>query len=174
MDKAFYSAPVEFVGRKVWARWDGRLVRIFDHRFQQITVHAKEEPGRFRTRPEPIPAEKINGIERGPVWWLRRVGSLGPHTKQWAEAMLEVRGIPGVRVLMGLHHLWQRHSTPVIEEACRIAQTHGAYRLRVIRKLIQHQGVPQKQFEFIQEHPIIRRLSDYGDLVRKAFQETCV
>jgi len=44
----------------------------------------------------------------------------------------------------------------------------------VIRKLIRHQGVPQKQFEFIEEHPIIRRLSDYGDLVRKAFQETCV
>lgn len=27
VDKAFYSAPPEYVGQHIWARWDGRLVR---------------------------------------------------------------------------------------------------------------------------------------------------
>jgi hypothetical protein len=44
----------------------------------------------------------------------------------------------------------------------------------VIRQLIKHTGHKQEQFEFITEHPIIRQLSDYGNLVRKAFQETLI
>jgi hypothetical protein len=65
--------------------------------------------------------------------------------------------------------LAQRHPCPCIEKACQIAQTHGAYRLRVIRALIKRQGPKQEQFAFIQEHPIIRSLSDYAELVRDAF-----
>jgi len=85
--------------------------------------------------------------------------------------MLEQRGIPGVRVLMGLVSLTNKHSDVAIEQACRVAQTHGAYRLRVIRELLKRQAAPQEQFEFIAEHPLIRSLSDYGQLVRAAFEE---
>ena len=58
VDKAYYSAPPEYVGHRLWVRWDGRLVRIFNHRWEQLVVHAKTEPGRFRTAPEHIPKEK--------------------------------------------------------------------------------------------------------------------
>ena len=61
-----------------------------------------------------------------------------------------------------------------IEEACAVAQTRGIYRLRTIRTLIQRSAPKQELFEFIEEHPIIRPLSDYGDLVRSAFQKTRV
>lgn len=30
--KAYYSAPPEYLGRRVWVRWDGRTVRLFNHR----------------------------------------------------------------------------------------------------------------------------------------------
>ena len=59
VDKAFYSAPPEYVGRRLWARWDGRLVRMFNDRWEQVAVHAKAEPGRFRTAPAHIPKEHI-------------------------------------------------------------------------------------------------------------------
>ena len=49
VDKAFYSVPPEYLSRSVWVRWDTRLVRIFDRRMQQIAVHTRSEPGRFRT-----------------------------------------------------------------------------------------------------------------------------
>ena len=77
--------------------------------------------------------------------------------------------IQGVRVLMGLLNLSKRHRYDQIEQACEIALTHGAYRLRTIRELIKRQGDKQEQFEFIDEHPIIRSLSDYGDLVHTSF-----
>ena len=166
VDKAFYSVPPQYLGRTVWVRWDARMVRVFDHRLQQVAVHAKSEPGRFRTNPEHIAPEKISGVEKGAAYLLRKVGVIGAHAERWSQSMLQARGLPGVRVLVGLLSLDERHPWADVDGACEIAQTHGAYRLRVIRQLIKRGGARQEQFEFIQEHPIIRRLSDYGDLVR--------
>ena len=86
--------------------------------------------------------------------------------------MVQERGIQGVRVLVGLMSLAKRHPDKSIDEACETAQTHGAYRLRTIRELIKRQVPKQEQFEFMQEHAIIRSISEYGDLVRTAFKET--
>ena len=83
--------------------------------------------------------------------------------------MLAERGIQGVRVLVGLIGLANRHSYDLIEQACETAWTHGAYRLRIIRELIKRQAPQQEQFEFMDEHPIIRSLADYGELVKSAF-----
>ena len=37
--KAYYSAPPEYLGRRVWVRWDARTVRIFNQRFEQVALH---------------------------------------------------------------------------------------------------------------------------------------
>jgi transposase len=171
VDKAYYSVPPEYLGRSVWARWDSHVVRIFNVRFEQICIHARHEPGRFSTQDRHIPQAKRSGIERGATWLLNKASLIGPQSSRWAEQMVEQRGIAGVRVLMGLLSMAKRHRSEHIEEACRIALTHGAYRLRTIRELIKRQGQRQQQFEFIEEHPIIRSLSDYGELVHTAFQE---
>ena len=169
VDNAYYSVPPEYVGHSVWARWDSRVVRIFDQRMQQIAIHVKHEPGRFSTQSPHIVSEKISGVERGAAWLLNKAGGIGSHTQQWAESMVQNRGIQGVRVLQGLLSLANRHPDKDIEKACEIAQTHGAYRLRTIRELIKRQAPKQEQFEFVQEHPIIRSLADYGDLVHESF-----
>jgi transposase len=174
VDKAFYSVPPQYLGRTVWVRWDAGMVRVFDQRLQQVAVHAKSEPGRFRTNLEHIAPEKISGVERGAEYLLRKVGLIGSQAERWATSMLQHRGIEGVRVLQGLISLGERHPWAEVDGACEIAQTHGAYRLRILRTLLKRNAPKQEQFEFIEEHPIIRRLSDYGDLVRKAFQENCV
>jgi transposase len=171
VDKAYYSMPPEYVGRKVWVRWDSHTVRIFDRRMQQIAIHIKREPGRFATEPTHIAAEKINSIERGAAWLLDKVSLIGSHAQQWAEAMLAERGIQGVRVLQGLRSLAERHPYNSIEKACQIAHSHGAYRLRFIRELIKREAPKQEQFEFIDTHPIIRSLSDYDELVHVSFQK---
>jgi len=168
VDKAYYSVPLEYVSREVWARWDGHVVRFFNDRQEQIAIHARHEAGRFSTQSQHIAAEKIAGVERGTAYLLRKVGRIGPHSARWAQSMLADRGIPGVRVLVGLIALAKRYDDEQIEQACQIAQTHGAYRLRAVRELIKHQAPEQEQFEFIESHPIIRGLSEYADLVRSA------
>lgn len=169
--KAYYSVPPEYLSRSVWVRWDTHTVRIFNHHFQQVEFHPRQEPGKFSTHDRNIPPQKRSGIERGTAYNLNKARLVGPRTGQWAEQMVQQRGIEGVRVLLGLLSLSKRHSADAIERACEAALSHGAYRLRTIRELIKRQGDRQEQFEFIDEHPIIRSLSDYGDLVHAAFHE---
>jgi hypothetical protein len=162
VDKAYYSAPPEYVGRRLWVRWDSRLVRIFNDRWEQLAVHAKAEPGRFRTAPEHIPLKKVSAVERGADALLRQVAAIGPHVQRWAEAMTQARGVEGVRVLVGLKALAAKHDSQSLDGACETALSYGAYRLRTIRQLLDKDAAKQTQFEFLDEHPMIRPLSDYS------------
>src|SRR5690606_35080130 len=93
---------------------------------------------------------------------LRQVASIGRNVRQWSEAMTQARGIEGVRVLVGLKALAAKHDSQALDRACEIALAHGAYRLRTVRRLIDEEAAKQTQFEFLDEHPVIRPLSDYS------------
>jgi len=162
--KAYYSAPPEFVGRDIWVRWDSRLVRLFNDKWEQVAVHARAEPGKFRTDSSHIPKKKVSCIERGANVLLKQLAIVGPSVKDWSEAMLQARGVEGIRVLQGLKVLTSKHNATALNAACETAMTYGALRLRTIRKLLKRKGEvqQQKQFEFLEEHPVIRPLSDYS------------
>ena len=103
------------------------------------------------------------------AWLLGQVRRLGPCSLRWAEAMLQARGVEGVRVLQGLLNLAHRHPGDAIERACDVAQSYGAYRLRTVRALIERQAPRQESVPFLGEHPLIRKLSDYGQFVHDIF-----
>jgi len=168
--KAYYSVPPEYLARTVWARWDARLVRVFNQRLEQIALHVRHEPGRFSTLGEHLAPEKISGVERGAAWLLSKVRGIGPQAHAWAEAMLVARGIEGLRVLQGLLAFEKRYPLEALEKACEIALTYGAYRLRTIRKLLSRDPLPQQPLPFLDEHPIIRPLDDYGRIVAAALE----
>jgi len=167
--KAYYSVPPEYVGQRLWVRWDGRVVRLFNHRMEQIAIHAQVEPGQFQTASEHVHSHKISRVERGADWLLQRISLIGSSARRWGQVMLEVRGIPGIRVLNGLLSLTKHHRAEAIDQACKIALTHRAYRLRAIRQLLKHGGREQQQFDFVNEHEIIRDLSEYGDIAHAHF-----
>jgi transposase len=166
--KAYYSAPPEYLGRTVWVRWDTRVVRIFNGRWEQVALHVRREPGRFSTLGEHLAAEKISGVERGAKYLLDKVRRVGAGTHQWAQAMLTSRGIEGTRVLQGLLSLAKKHPHSVLERACETALSHGAYRLRTLRQLIKRQAAPQTPLPFLDAHPIIRPLDDYAQVIARA------
>jgi hypothetical protein len=166
--KAYYSAPPEYLGRTVWVRWDARLVRLFNQRFEQVAVHVRHEPGRFSTQGEHVVAEKISGVERGARYLLDRVRGLGDQPYDWAQAVLQARGIEGTRVLQGLLALAKKHAPTALENACKTALSHGVYRLRTLRQLLKHQPPVPEPLPFLAEHPIIRPLTDYAALVARA------
>ena len=170
VDKAYYSVPPEYLGRTVWVRWDARMVRVFNAQFVEIALHPKQQCGRFSTSAQHIAAEKISAVEGGATKLLHRVRLIGPQAARWAEAMLKERGIEGVRVLVGLLALVRQHSSTAIERACELAVGHGAFRLREVRALLQ-EPVEQQQLEFMAEHPVIRSIKAYGELVQVSFRE---
>jgi transposase len=169
VDKAYYSVPPEYLGRQVWVQWDNHLVRVLNQRQQSIAVHAKRQPGCFSTQNTHIPLEKTSPVELGAERLLFKVRRLGTQATRWAEAMIQVRGVQGVRVLYGLLRLSQRHSGDEIDRACGVAHGHGAYRLRVVRALLQRHEAEQPCFDFMNEHPLIRPLSEYANLVHTSF-----
>jgi transposase len=169
--KAYYSVPPEYLGRRLWVRWDARLVRVFNDRFEQVAVHVRQEPGRFSTQQQHIAAEKMAGVERGAVWLLGRIRLLGAQAAQWAEAVIAQRGVEGVRVLQGLLSLASRHSGAQIDHACGIALSYGEYRLKTIRALIGRDAPKQESLPFVEEHPLIRPLADYEQLVQTSFHK---
>jgi transposase len=171
VDRAYYSVPPEYLGRCVWVRWDARMVRVFNHKMDQIAAHPKHEPGRFSTDRTHIASEKITGVERGASWLLSRVRLIGPNSARWAEATIAIRGVQGMRVVQGLLSLTHRHNWAAIEQACHVAHGYGSYRLRTIRGLIDRQAPSQERFSFVTDHPIIRQLSEYDQFVHEAFQK---
>jgi len=168
VDKAYYSVPPEYVRRKVWARWDAKMVRLFNDRMEAIAVHVRQEPGKFKTDPAHIHDHKRTLIERGAEWILERCRLLGQGAGTWAETLYQQRGAESLRVLQGLLALAEKHPAPQLDHACQLALTHGAWHLRVVRELLAR-PVAQEQFAFIETHPLIRDLSAYDNLVPVCF-----
>jgi hypothetical protein len=52
-----------------------------------------------------------------------------------------------------------------------VALSYGAYRLRTIRALLERQAPRQESLPFLQEHPLIRKLSDYSQFVQDIFSK---
>ena len=172
VERAYYAVPPEYLAREVWVRWDGRLVRIFNERMQPIAVHTRQEPGRFSTPPQYIASEKISGVERGAAWLLDKVTTrLGPHSTAWAEAMIQARGVEGVRVLQGLLSLAGRH--PVRGDRAGLRDRHsvtGPITSGPSERSSKRQAPKQEVLPFLSDHPMIRPMSEYGQFVHDAFQ----
>jgi transposase len=168
--QAYYSAPPEYLGRRVWVRWDSRVVRLFNDRLEQIAFHLRAEPGRFATDGQHIASRKISAVERGAAWMLDKTRRLGAHAAAWAEAVITTRGVEGVRVLQGLLSLAKKHAAVDLDKACEIAASYACYRLRTIRTLLQRQAPKQESLPFLDTHPLIRSLADYAAVVHASFQ----
>jgi hypothetical protein len=168
VDKAYYSVPPEYMQRRVWARWDAKIVRLFNERMEIIAVHVRQEPGKFHTDPAHIHSHKRTLIEHGADWMLDRCRLLGAGAGTWAETLYQQRGAECLRVLQGLLALAEKHPAPQIDQACQLALSHGAWRLRDVRELLARPTL-QEQFTFIEVHPLIRSLQSYDNLVPVCF-----
>ena len=172
VERAYYSVPPEHLGRTVWARWDGRLVRIFNQRFELIATHVKRLPGGFSTQDTHLHSAKISKVERGAQQLLARADLLGTQVGIWAQAMIDERGVTGIRSLLGLLSLAKKYSPTVLETACAAAHRHGAYRLRNVRQLAQRHHEQRADTSLLTEHPLIRPLTEYGQRVTVAAWDT--
>ena len=170
LEKAYYSVPPEYMGLEVWVRWEARLVRIFDDRMKPIALHARADPGGFRTDDAHIHSHKRAWLERGVDWMLGRAAIMGGACGAWTKAMYAVRGVEGIRVLQGFLGLADKHPVGAIEVAAQRALDQGAWRLRELKVLLA-QPSPQLPLGFLEVHPLIRNLDDYAELTPDCFDQ---
>ena len=101
----------------------------------------------------------------------RVANRLGPHSTAWAQAMIEARGIEGVRVLQGLlEPCGPLQCASAIEQPGERALGYGAFYLRTIRAAHRASGLQQELLPLLSDHPVIRPLSEYGQFVHEAIQ----
>jgi transposase len=159
--KSFYEAPPEYIGNRVWVRWDTRVVRILNERGEQVQIHTRLEPGKFSR------VLGCAGMSR-PVlasctYWVERVGIFGPSCKQWAQSAVDARGPEALRSIMGLWSLGKKHSASTLNAACQQAVASSIRRLKDLKRLL---GAPeQTTINFQDTHPLIRDLGVYGDFL---------
>ncbi len=165
---SYYSAPPEYLGEEVWMHWNTRVVRMFNRRHEQIAIHPRVEKGKFSTLAEHIAATKINGIERGAKYLLQRAKLIGPQSASWAEGALSEHGVQGMRKIQGLLSLTRKYDSREIERAAEIATRNQSYRCRTLKQLLERGGQKQQAMEFMEEHPVIRSILEYGQFFKKA------
>ena len=165
---SFYSAPPEYLGCEVWIRWNDRIVRMLNHRQEQIAIHQRAKKGEFSTLQVHIAPAKINGIERGLEYLMRKVRLIGPQSLRWAQGVNREHGVQGMRILQGLLSLTQKYDSQQIEQAAETAWRSGSYRCRTLRKLLEHGGARQMTMAFMDEHPVIRPILEYDQFFKKA------
>jgi len=169
VQKAYYEAPPEYIGHQIWVRWDGRSVRLFNARMEQIQLHTRIEPGKFSHIlgaagfSAPVRTSCRNAVSRASV--------LGEHCGAWAQTAMDTRGPESLRSILGLCDLVKKHSATVIDAACAKAIRAGTRRLKDIKRLIGEPG-EQGDFGFAESHPLIRDLKTYSDFINQAHTES--
>jgi transposase len=162
--KAYYDVPPEYIGCDVWVRWDSRELRVFNQRLEQVAFHSRIQPGRFT---------KSLGLGGGASrvqatldYWGGRAAELGPSCQLWAKGLIQHRQHEGIRSLMGLVQLLDKHSPRAINAACARACACELWRLRDVRTLLTSTQTPvQPQLPFNDAHPVLRDLTEYADFI---------
>jgi transposase len=170
VQRAYYQVPAEYVGRRLWVRWDSKMLHVFDEDMMRTIVsHVRLEPGRFSH------CLGARGLRKGPVhhtslYWIDRAALLGPYAEKWATATARNRPDHCIRVIQGLLSLHEggKHCATLIDKACEAALASGDYTLKAIRQLLillERPGASplplQEQLFLCEEHPLIRPLSHY-------------
>lgn len=161
--KAFYEVPPEYIGNRVWARWDSRCVRILNEAREQVQMHTRLEPGKFSR------VLGTAGMSRPVIascrYWIERVGMLGQSCQDWAQASVDRRGPEALRSIMGLWNLRKDRAPGAVNQACQRALASGLRRLKDIKRLMDTPGELQEELGFQESHPLIRDLTIYSDFI---------
>ncbi len=155
---AYYPVPEEYIGRQVWVRYDGRLVRVFNHRMDLLATYTRQPPGTFAPA---APGVATRRTAQTAEELCQRAEQVGPACGEWAQRVRIERGVEAIRVLLGFLKLSKRVGKPMLEAACTQASANGAWHLRDLRRYLEGRP-PAQQLNFMEQHPLIRDLGEYG------------
>ena len=75
-----------------------------------------------------------------------------------------------MRILQGLLSLCRKYDSASIEVACDKAWRSRGFRYRIVKSLLERQSATQQTMEFMDAHPVIRPMAEYGEFVKTSIQ----
>jgi transposase len=136
--KALYSLPLLYKGKKLRARADRTVVRLYFNN-ELIKTHPRKPPGGRSTDPNDFPPDKLAYAQRDTAFLLRQAMGKGPNVGLLAKAILDVP-LPWIRMrrVYALLGLCKRYGDLRVDEACKTAvavEMHDIHRLERMLKL---------------------------------------
>jgi transposase len=155
--RAYYSAPLRYVGRTVVVHVGRLWLRILDPASRLcVREHEVTRPGGRRTVSADLPRQTPRRVDQ----IVARIDQMGTNCGAFARAVVAERGIVGLRTLYGMLDLAKRHDVAQIDQACALAVAGGFCKLRLLRAFLAHrQPLPPLR----DQHPIIPLIDKYAD-----------
>ena len=167
VEAAYYGAPPGWIGRGVGVQWDAVHVRLLDPKTGLLLrEHFRQPRGRHRILDEDRPKQTPREVGK----LLHRAQRAGKHVGELCIEIHQREPQVGVRRIQGVLALARRHGTQATDDACTVALEVGVPTYRFIRRYLDRQ-VEQLPLSLRQVDPLIRKLTEYRDLIDKRTQE---
>ena len=132
-----YSVPHHYVGERLELHASDTLIEIY-FRQQLIATHPRRYTAGFTTNPAHMPDRHRAQQQWTPQRLRHWASSIGPATREWVNTQLESRPHPeqAYKVCLGLLAMSKQYPTSRLENACRLANRSGLYRLKQIKAIL--------------------------------------
>jgi transposase len=136
-DRAIYSAPTRYVGKRVWVRADRKLVRLF-YQGELIKTHARKPPGGRSTDYDDYPKELAPYAMRDPERMIREAHDQGKHIGLFMHQLLEGT-FPWARLRQAqrLLRLGNKYGRDRVDAACSRALHFELIHVGRVEKIVQ-------------------------------------
>lgn len=157
-DKAYYSLPTRYIGKKVWVKGTYKKVEIFlDH--ERIKLHVRaSRPGSWVTDQTDYPPWKLAFLMATPTWCRKKAAEYGPHTETLIAAILEEHAMRNLRKAQAVLRLAEKYRD-IIEKVAERALLFGNTRYKSIKAMLE-KGMTETM-------PAIMRTAPLSELGRR-------
>jgi len=137
-EKHYYSVPYTLIHEEVYVRATERTIEIF-FKNRRVASHRRTNArGRHTTISEHMPPSHQKYQEWSPDRFTRWAQTIGPHTAQLVQALLDSRKHPqqAYRSCMGILRLAKRYGEDRLEAACRRALPAGIHSYEGVKNIL--------------------------------------
>lgn len=139
VDRSFYSAPYQLVGKQLDIRVTDHMVDIF-HKGTCVASHVRRfKPGSYATEPKHLHPRHQAVRSWSPEFFIGWADNIGPQTKALVEGILASRAHPeqAYRACRGIMDLAKRYSSARLEAAAERAVQYQAFSYKSVRSILE-------------------------------------
>lgn len=137
-EKAFYSAPGERVGQRLWLRAGMSEIRLFSEDFELLVTHRRAtQPGERLTRLDHFPPERVAYLGATRTTCQAQADAIGTATAQVIADLLASRPVDKTRTAIRILKLAETYTPARLEAACRRGLTFGDVRHVTLKQILE-------------------------------------
>ncbi len=136
-DKAYYSVPHRFVGRRLWVRGGLQGVQVYAD-YSLVASHPRaKEPGERFTLLDHLPPQKAAGLTQDRAWCREQAAQVGPYTSEVVARLLAERPVDRLPMARRVLRLAETYSPQRLEQACARALSFDECTAGVLRRILE-------------------------------------